>query len=264
MVEPRRIAVQHRSVAEPQLQINIRRIVRPARLGIREADFVRVEQPLRLPLCECALVLVDVWDRHQVFSHQERCEPVIREVLVPLVLDAREAGLRIIHAPGRAAGLHYPQCRMTDSAGGEWVGGTPDPEWPKGGPDWVRDPVEAGVQRLRADRRIHPLCEPLPAEPVVADGGQLHAVLKEERRVVPFFAGFAANLCVLNRDYGMRAFHGRGYGTVLVRDGTVAIEAASTAERGLLLEASVVEAEMNFAGSVASGDLRAGLQALAP
>ena len=77
---------------------------------------------------------------------------------------------------------------------------------------------------------------------------------------VPFFAGFAANLCVLNRDYGMRAFHGRGYGTVLVRDGTVAIEAASTVDRGVLLEAAVVEAEMNFSGSIASGELRVALQ----
>jgi nicotinamidase-related amidase len=262
VVEPRRVAVQHRGVGE--IQINIRRIVRPARLGIREADFVRVEQPLRLPLTDCALVLVDVWDRHQVYSHQERCEPVIREVLLPLLHEARAAGLRVIHAPGRAAGLHYPQCRVTESGGGEWVGGTPDPDWPASGAAWVRELVEPAVQQLRADRRIHPLCEPLADEPVVADGGQLHAVLKAERRSVPFFAGFAANLCVLNRDYGMRAFHGRGYGTVLVRDGTVAIEAASTAERGLLLEASIVEAEMNFAGSVASGDLRAGLQALAP
>jgi len=244
---------------ELSLYLPIRRIARPARIGIRESDYAAAVVPVEVPLSGCALVLVDVWDRHHIASHAERTDAVVRAVLAPLLATARRTGLRVVHAPGLAAARHHPQAHC-EGARERWVGPERDPEWPPGPVAWTSDAVEPEVAELRASRRIHPLCEPQGDEPVVADGEQLHAVLMAERRRVLFFAGFAANLCVLNRDYGMRAFHARGYAAVLVRDATVAIESAETEPRGALLEAAVAEAEMSFSGTLSSGELARALE----
>ena len=54
-------------------------------------------------------------------------------------------------------------------------------------------------------------------------------VLCRERGILYLiYVGFATNICVPDRDYGMRAMRERGYALVLVRDATTGVEASDT------------------------------------
>ena len=77
-----------------------------------------------------------------------------------------------------------------------------------------------------------------------------------------FYAGFAANVCVLYRDYGTRAMAKRGYNVILLRDGTCAIEADVTLQDERLLEAAILGIEMWVGSSTTSQALLDACQAL--
>ena len=58
-----------------------------------------------------------------------------------------------------------------------------------------------------------------------------HRLLKARRLVHLVFVGFAVNICVQFRDYGMRAMRDRGYRPILLCDATSAIETCETYDR---------------------------------
>ena len=97
-------------------------------------------------------------------------------------------------------------------------------------------------------RRILPPLTPQPKDYVIATGEQLHRLCRHQEILHLFYAGFAANVCVLYRDYGTRAMAQRGYNVILLRDGTCAIEANSTLQDERLLKAAILGIEM-FVGS---------------
>ncbi|RKY61026.1 MAG: hypothetical protein DRP95_03430 [Candidatus Latescibacterota bacterium] len=103
-------------------------------------------------------------------------------------------------------------CRCPGRMEGRAVGGprpfaAGGPEVHPSSPEPVRTPVR-----------------PAEGEPVVHTGEQLHRLLSERRVLHLFYAGFAANWCLLYRDYGVLAMHGRGYDIILVRDATAGVE----------------------------------------
>src|SRR5690606_12339904 len=67
-----------------------------------------------LPVAECALVLVDVWNSHYLRETRERTERIIQERLRPLAEACRRHGLAVIHAPSPPNAHAHPQ----------WVGRT--------------------------------------------------------------------------------------------------------------------------------------------
>ena len=83
-------------------------------------------------------------------------------------------------------------------------------------------------------------------------------MLAERRVHTLFYSGFAANMCVPHRDYGMRAMDKRGYDVVLIGDCTTAIEMADTVEEMALTKAAILDVEVNVGYTVSSGDLLAG------
>src|SRR5256885_16927364 len=77
---------------------------------------------------------------------------------------------------------------------------------------------------------LAPAVKPLPGEPVIHTGAQMHTLLTERRILHLFYAGFATNWCVIGRDYGICAMNDRGYNSILVRDATTGIEFHDTVE----------------------------------
>ena len=106
-------------------------------------------------------------------------------------------------------------------------------------------------------RSIVPEVEPRDGDCVIFDGAQLHGVLAERRVHTLLYAGFAANMCVPHRDYGMRAMGKRGYDVVLIEDCTTAIEVADTLEGMALTKAAIVDVAVSVGHTVSSGDLLA-------
>lgn len=238
------------------LRLTLRIIERPVRNGVQESEFLRVEREVLLPLSTCALVLVDVWDRHHIASHQARCTQIIRSKIMPLVAAARQYGLSIIHAPGPEVAAHYPQCPSYNvNLPTLWFGQTVTPTLRAGQHPTLPvtsapDEPPRDVVELRHNRRIASEVAPRDSEPVVANCDQLVRELESLGIETIFFAGFAANICLPYRDYGMRSVQAGGWKVVLVRDATTAVEFDESLEHELLLAAAIADIEMNYGSTV--------------
>ena len=71
-----------------------------------------------------------------------------------------------------------------------------------------------------------------------------------------FYAGFATNICVQFRDYGMQAMRKRGYNLILLRDATTGIESAETAGGLWATKAAIFYTEMKLGVTALAADLR--------
>lgn len=231
-----------------------------------EPRFERAFVDWQLDASQAALVMVDCWDRHPIVTHQQRAEAICRERIAPLARACRDAGVAVIHAPSPGQARKYAQwTKFADDAD---LFGAPSetPAWP---PEQFRqkegdhaqfarpaEPVkDAWVEAELEHRRIIDCLEPQPDDFVIATGEQLHRLCRHEGIVHLFYVGFAANMCVPGRDYGMRAFSRRGYNLILLRDCTSAIEAGSTFDAMALTEAAILEVEMLLGFTLTSEEL---------
>lgn len=231
-----------------------------------EESMGQIENTRAIKSEETALVLVDCWDRHYLKSFLQRSDEIMRERIVPVREACRRAGIAIIHAPSPAQARHYPQWlqyagddelfarRHTPT---DW----PPPEFRARTGEYQQFAKQPGavVQAWRVveadQRRIAPELLPLDDEFVVATGRQLHRLLRHRKVLHLLYAGFATNMCVLARDYGMRAMHHRGYNTILLRDCTTGIEARDTVASMGLKRSAILEVEMLLGFTADSTDL---------
>ncbi|MGQ9691776.1 MAG: isochorismatase family protein [Thermoproteota archaeon] len=99
------------------------------------------------------------------------------------------------------------------------------------------------------------IAEPLFPESkdyVVRSGKQMHKILKDLRKLHLFYVGFATNMCLQHRDYGIRAMSEMGYNVILIRDCTTAIEAHDTVDQQLITKIFIQEIETKYAWSTTS------------
>ena len=233
--------------------------------GCEEKDFHYVQDELEIPVREAALVLVDCWNMHYCRSYLSRSSDIIQDNIVPVVEAARKVGLVIIHAPSSRLAEKYPQSRKYLEAVDEEEApkyASVDPEWPP------KDYVERTGNYTKFRRTFSPppetwreqyqdmmIAEPLTPRPedyVIISGSHLHRILKKLKILHLFYAGFATNMCLQHRDYGIRAMSERGYGLILLRDCTTALEAHDTVDELLSTKAFVQEIELKYAFSVSS------------
>jgi nicotinamidase-related amidase len=113
--------------------------------------------------------------------------------------------------------------------------------------------IAAWAERLE-QRRIVPEVEPLSDDFVVATGEQLHRLLQDRGILHLFYAGFATNICIPFRDYGLRAMRRRGYNLILLRDCTTAIETHDTVAELLITRLAIRDFEMMDIAWTATSD----------
>ena len=218
------------------------------------------------PADRIALVLVDVWSDHFVSTHLKRGRDITLERIVPVAEAFRSVGAAVIHAPSPDCAKRYEA--WTRFAGDDEVFGRPGPapdDWPPAEfrsrtgdyEAWAqpKDPHDQEFEDTIRNRRIIPEAEPCAGDEVVLTGAQLHRLLKHRGILHLFYAGFAANMCVPFRDYGMRAMNDRGYDIILIRDCTTAIEVADTSENLDLSRAAVIDTEVNIGYTTSHSEL---------
>ena len=253
----RKISRGRYPVTHIQLPIRQCRLSTDTDVPCREENFTFVARKWSLPVGETAFVLVDCWDRHYIDSHLERNIRVVEETLHPALQACRQAGIAVVHAPSPPTARHYPQ--WTRYADDETIGEPVAPilDWP---PEQLRsrsgkyvefaplpEKRQAQIKADQEERRITPLLAPQPEEYVVATGEQLHRLCRHLGIVHLIYAGFAANICMLYRDYGIRAMsRDRLYNVIVVRDCTIAVEIGPTVDDQLLLKTAIYAVEMNF------------------
>ena len=94
-------------------------------------------------------------------------------------------------------------------------------------------------ERWHRFRTIHQALAPEADDIVIATGDQLQRALRDLGLVHLIYVGFAANICVRFRDYGMHAMRDRGYAPILLRDCTSGIETRETYD-GLQITSAVL------------------------
>ena len=266
-----------------ELQLAVRTYQRQPEPGVEcvESNFHYEEWPIRVPVREAAVVLVDVWDTHVIASHAARTAEIARTRIAPAIAAARAAAVAIIHAPSPVQARRYPQWTRyatDDDASAPAVQSWPfltAGDWPppafrrrEGHYAQFRRPQSPLVGQLRGERlhrRIDPSVEPAPDDFVVATGDQLHRLCADRGLLHLFFAGFAANICIPFKDYAIRAFHARGYNCLLLRDCTTAIEGHDTIGTLAGTAQAIRELEMaGLASTLTSDTFIAACAAVAP
>jgi len=236
--------------------------------GCLEKDFHYFEELLEIPVVESALILVDCWSIHYCESYLSRTRKIIEEKIVPVVEAARETGVTVIHAPSSNVAEKYSQSSRFFEKGDEErfpAYASIDPEWPprefverrEGYSVFNRvfsPPRETWEEVYREKLMIAEPLTPKPEDYVVRSGRQLHKMLKRLRKLHLFYAGFATNMCLQHRDYGVRAVSEMGYNVILLRDCTAAIEAHDTVDQQLATRIFVQEVETKYAWSTTSRD----------
>ncbi len=173
-----------------------------------------------------AILITDMWDKHWCRGATERVGQIAVR-MEPLLEKARAAGVLIIHAPsetmdfyggseGRrlaqsaphvdppeaAAPLHDPPLPIDDSNGGC---DTP------------------GDTEHRAWSRETPLLTIAPGDVISDSGTEIFDVLRQHGIGTVFYMGVHANMCILNRTFGIRQLARWGIHCILVRDLTDAM-----------------------------------------
>jgi nicotinamidase-related amidase len=247
----------------------------PPGVPCREENFERRELQFVLPVAQTALVLVDLWNVHHIDSWVERETTVMREVILPVIAGARPTGLTIVQAPSPE--VIRNQERLQKRVHGGWTDpdqNRPAADWPPPGfrsrvreyepyrhPSYQPPDVRRFWDTLDTQLDISPLVELQESDFVVATGEQLHALLREREILHIFYAGFATNWCIMGRDYGVAAMHGRGYNVILLRDATEGVEFPDTLEEGWATELAVREVEQKYGFTATSRDFLAACDA---
>lgn len=239
------------------------RVYTDADVPCREENFHFVEKSLALPAAQTALVLVDVWATHYIDSWLQRAADITREKIVPLMAAARQAGALVVHAPSPfVVERHHPASMPAAAAG---VAGTDS--WPPAGFRGIyrggeyeafgRSPeprLAAAQARYETELKIADIAAPQGDDEVIADGDQLHELLKARGILHLVYAGFATNWCVIGRDYGIIAMNGRGYNIVLVRDATTGVEFHDTVAQETATQIAIREIETKYGWSTTTAD----------
>ena len=239
--------------------IPIRRYVTHTAEGVPnlEANFGYVHRSVEIESGETALVLVDCWDNHYIESWLARAKEVMTDRLAPLAAACRDAGILVIHAPGKNVAKRYADWMENPE---EWSRDQTD-GWPPAdfvaradgyaNLHWAADPamspeladwMDYSSNRMMIYRDV----APVPGDDVIATGDQLHSLLRRKGILHLLYAGFATNWCVLNKDYGFRAMTWRGYNGVILRDGTTAVETHESYTTEQMRDFAVLTMEMTM------------------
>ena len=218
-----------------------------------------IEEPFAVDPAQIAMVLVDTWNKHPVKSHLESSGEIMRTVIAPLLRSVRAAGIPLIYAPSPDVAPNCPQWKRRF---GDRVPSplSPIPEWPpaalraRQGPyaRYARRPGETPHEYTgpfpdwwRWDG-IAEVIAPHEQDDVVATGDELNEVLTERRVAILIYVGFATNICVIHRDYGVLAMGARGYLPILLRDCTIGIESGDTLPEMLATRAAIHDVERRY------------------
>jgi nicotinamidase-related amidase len=179
---------------------------------------------------KAAILITDMWDKHWCRGATERVGQIALR-MEPLLGRARAAGVLIIHAPSETMDFYAGSegRRLAESAprvGPPDAAPLADPPLPiddsNGGCDTPGD-VEHRVWT-----RETPLLTIARGDVISDNGAEIYDVLRQRGIDTVFYMGVHANMCILNRSFGIRQLARWGIHCILVRDLTDAMYESSS------------------------------------
>jgi len=216
-----------------------------------------------------AIIITDMWDKHWCAGATERVKQIAMK-MEPTLNEARRAGILIVHAPsdtmefyakspGRLLAQNAP--RSVQPAPLQFDEGPLPIDDSDEGCDTPGDKPHKAWSREIATLMIS-------SGDVVSDKGEeIYNVLRQRNIDTLLYMGVHANMCILNRSFGIRQMSKWGLRCILVRDLTDAMY--NPASRPFVSHAQGTELviqhiERYWAPSVTSDELISGLRASAP
>lgn len=213
--------------ANREIQLELRTRVQLFR-GSDAWSEAKVEESFSLS--KTAIIITDMWDKHWCRGATTRVHAIALK-MEPILTQARAAGILIIHAPsdtmsfyagteGRKLAADAPQA-------------TPPPELNLGDPPLPIDDSDGGCdtpgdKEHRAWTRETPVLTIAPGDVISDNGREIYNVLRQHGITTVFFMGVHANMCILDRTFGIKQLTRWGIHCVLVRDLTDAMYDSSS------------------------------------
>jgi len=172
-----------------------------------------------------AIVITDMWDKHWCRGATERVGQIALR-MEPLLEKARAAGVLIIHSPSETMDFYAGSegRRLAESAPHV---DPPEAALPHDPPLPIDDSNGGcdtpGDTEHRAWSRETPLLTIAPGDVISDSGTEIYNVLRHRGIDTVFYMGVHANMCILNRSFGIRQLSRWGIHCVLVRDLTDAM-----------------------------------------
>jgi nicotinamidase-related amidase len=215
-----------------------------------------------IPANHAAIVICDMWDKHWCKGATSRVEGLARK-MQPLLQQARAKSILIIHAPsetmpyyantpGRLLAERAPKIDPPKRI----LPGGQEPPLPIDDSDGGCD--TPGDKEHRAWQRETPLLTIEPGDVISDDGREIYNVLHERGIDTVLMMGVHANMCILNRTFGIRQLTKWGMHCILVRDLTDAMynpAARPYVSHAAGTELVIEHIEQYWAPSVLSEDL---------
>lgn len=221
-----------------------------------------------LPLSRTALIICDMWDHHWCDSASQRVDALAHK-MQPVIDLLRQHGVLIIHAPSetmsfykdnpaRLAILAFPKIQ------------TPEPLTLTESPLPIDDsdggcdnPNNSLKPNTRVWTRENSAIRVLDTDLVSDDGHEIYNALHAKGIQTLLYAGVHANMCILNRTFGIRQMAKWGMRAILIRDLTDAMYNPASRpfvshQRGT--EMVIEHIEANWAPTVTSDDLVSALR----
>lgn len=222
MLVPAGVADAPSGDSQPDMLLNLRKRIQPygASDTWTEANFEQTFAPART-----AIVITDMWDKHWCRGATERVGQIARR-MEPLLVKARAAGILIIHAPSETMDFY------AGSEGRRLAESAPRVDPPVAAPlDDPPLPIDdsnggcdtPGDKEHRAWTRETPLLTIAPGDVISDSGAEIYNVLRQHGIDTVFYMGVHANMCILNRTFGIRQMARWGIHCILVRDLTDAM-----------------------------------------
>ena len=214
-----------------------------------------------------AIIICDMWDRHWCKGATNRVGEIARR-MQPVLEAARNQGVLIIHAPSDTMAFYAkaPGRLLAETAPHAAPPAAAiqveEPALPiddsDGGCDTPGDQTHTAWTRETSQLKIE------PGDIISDKGTEIYNVLRQHGIDTVFMMGVHANMCILNRSFGIRQLTKWGVRCVLVRDLTDAMynpKSRPYVSHSAGTELVIEHIEKYWAPSVLSGDILQALRA---
>jgi nicotinamidase-related amidase len=206
----------------PPMRLTLRTRVQPFAAG---GPWTEAQFNDEFPPAKSAIIITDMWDKHWCQGATTRVGEIARR-MDPLLNQARAAGVLIIHAPSDTMNFYAktPGRKLAENAPKVSPTNVVELQHPPlpiddsdGGCDSPDDHEHQAWSRQTALLTI------APGDVISDRGEEIYNVLRQHGINTVFFMGVHANMCILNRTFGIRQLSTWGIRCILVRDLTDAM-----------------------------------------
>lgn len=207
-----------------EMHIKLRTRIHPFK---NSSEWAAADFEQTIPSNHTAIIICDMWDKHWCKGATTRVEGLARR-MEPVLEQARAKSILIIHAPSETMPYYAntPGRLLAERAAKVYPPAATGPV--ENEPPLPIDDSDGGCDTLgdkeyKAWSRETPLLKIEPGDVISDDGHEIYNVLRQHGINTVLMMGVHANMCILNRSFGIRQLTKWGLRCILLRDLTDAM-----------------------------------------